>query len=399
MTLFSRLNNNKPVAAPDAKQGVLGQRPMAAVKQFSSPVTRKRVTPLTGYGLARAKSAFAKIRAEFYEDLAESLDDRAVLVDYLRKHMLRAQARGSGLAGLYALWLKRMDTLSFSAALKGTVPTMDSMVLLAAESSGNLPQGLRFLTYSVRSVAKIKGTITGAIAMPLVVGGMITGMLFGFGKFMVPILSAIVPVERWPSMGKIMYFLSRMVTDYGLVVFGVVGSIIGGIVWSLPNWSGPIRKRFEGIMPFSLYRDYNSAVMLVSLSGLMQSGTSLVGSIKAIRASSPPWLGWHMSQVLHRLDTESAMPAKAFDTGLMPQDLYERVLDYGERSSFQGALKKIGNQALESLDKKVQKKAKIMNYILLLISGTLMALVIGSVMLTAQQARVELSLKAASGGR
>lgn len=357
----------------------------------------KRVAPATGYTLRRGISSFSKNRAEFYEDLAESLDDRAVLVDYLNKHMRRAQERGSPLAGLFALWLRRMDSVPFSSALKGTVPAMDSLILLAAESSGNLPQGLRFLTFSVRSVAKIKGTIIGAIAVPAVVSSMIVGMLYGFGKFMVPILAAIVPPERWPSMGKVMHFLSSMVMNYGLVLFAVVAAVIGGIVWALPNWNGPQRQKLEGVMPFSLYRDYNSAVMLVSLSGLMQSGSSLVGSLKSMRASSPPWLAWHLSQVLSRLDKESATPAKAFDTGVMPRELYDRVLDYGERSSFQDALKKIGEQSLEKLDKNVQKKAKIMNYLLLFVSGTLLALVIGSVMLTAQQARLELSLKAMGG--
>jgi type II secretory pathway component PulF len=354
------------------------------------------IEPAKGYWLRRASSKFAGRRAEFYEDLAEALDDRAVLVDHLKKHMLRAKANRSHLAGLYALWLRRMDTLSFSGALRGTVPTMDSMVLLAAEASGNLPHGLRFLTFSVRAVAKIRGTIISAIAMPLIVGAMIVGMLYGFGAFLVPILTAIVPVERWPSLGRLMYSLSFAVLNYGLYIFTALGALAAATVWALPNWSGPLRRKVEGLFPFSLYRNYNSAVMLVSLSGLMQSGTSLVGSLKAIRASSSPWLGWHMSQVLQRLDKESATPGRAFNTGVMPHDLYERVLDYGERSSFQSALKKIGDQSLDNLDKKVQKKAKVVNQVMLAVAGLLMALVIGSVMLTAQQARTELSNRATS---
>lgn len=374
-------------ALGSAKQTTLAKSPVKL------PAVRRSVAPAMGRSLRRAKSAFASSRAEFYEDLAESLDDRAVLVDYLQKHLLRAQARRSSLAGLYALWLKRMDSLPFSSALKGTVPAMDNLVLLAAESSGDLPQGLRFLSYSVRAVAKIKGTITGAIAVPAVVSSMIVGMLYGFGKFMVPILSAIVIPAHWPMMGKAMLFLSSIVLNYGLAMFALAGLAIGLVVWALPNWKGPNRQKFEGVMPFSLYRDYNSAIMLVSLSGLMQSGSSLVGAIKSMRASGTPWLAWHLSEVLRRLDKESASPAKAFDTGMMPPDLYERVLDYGERSSFQEALKKIGKQALDKLDKSVQARAKIMNYLLLFVSGTLMALVIGSVMLTAQQARLELALK------
>lgn len=360
-------------------------------------VAAKRVPPAAGFGLRRAKSAFLRVRADFYEDLAASLDDRAVLVNYLEKQMRRAQSGHSPLAGLYSLWLKRMDSQPFSSALKGTVPAMDSLILLAAESSGDLPQGLRFLSFSVRSIAKIRGTITGAIAMPAVVSGMIVGMLYGFGKFMVPILEVIVKTERWPTMGKIMLFLSNIVLHHGTVLFGSFAAVIGALIWALPNWSGPLRRKFDGILPFSVYRDYNSAVMLVSLSGLMESGSSLVASLKSMRSSGTPWLAWHLSQVLLRLDSKATTPAQAFDTGMMPKELYNRVLDYGERSSFQEALKKIGAQSLDKLDKSIQMKAKLVNNLLLFVSGTMMALVVGSVMLTAQQARVELSTKTTPG--
>jgi hypothetical protein len=115
-----------------------------------------------------------------------------------------------------------------------------------------------------------------------------------------------------------------------------------------------------------------------------------------MKASSPPWMAWHLSQVLHKMDKAAASPAKAFNTGILPDDIYERVVDYGERSGFQSALKKIGAQALDKLDKSVQAKAKLMNMILLFISGTLMALIIGSVMLTAQQAKQELATQRTS---
>ena len=363
------------------------EKKKAAPAKVKKPLS---VAPASGFALNRGKSAFSSIRAEFYEDLAESLDDKAVLVTELSKHLARAQKKRSPLAGLFALWLRRMDTMSFTMALKGTVPPMDSLVLQASEQSGNLPQGLRFLTFSVRAVAKIKGAIMGAITMPLIVSNMIVGMLYGFGKFMVPILTAIVPPNKWPGMGKIMYAMSSAVMNYGLLIFAIAGITIGAFIWALPNWSGPTRRKFDNVMPFSIYRDYNSAVMLVSLSGLMQSGASLVGSLKSMKASSPPWMAWHLTQVLHKLDKEAASPAKAFNTGLMPEEIYERVVDYGERSGFQVALKKIGSQALDKLDKSVQAKAKLMNSLLLFVSGTLMALIIGSVMLTAQQAKQEM---------
>ena len=366
------------------------------LRQQATSKPDKPMKPSSSYKLSRAQSKFASSRADFYEDLAESLEDRAVLVTELKKHMHRNQRRGRVLAYLFQLWLKRMDKLTFANALKGTVPAMDSLILLAAESSGTLPQGLNFLSSTVRSIGQIKSTLIGAVAIPLVIGSILLGMLYGFGKWMVPILVEIIPVKHWPGIGQFMYSISMAVTDYGLLIFTLIGLSLFTFFWALPNWVGAPRKVLDNYLPFSLYRDYNSAVMLVSLSGLMQSGSSLVGSLKSMRASSPPWLAWHMSQVLSNLDRESATPAKAFNTGVLSEDLFDRVVDYGERSSFQVALSKIGNQSLTRVGKSVQLKAKVINYILLLVSGLLLALMIASVMLTAQQARVELATQSSS---
>lgn len=364
-----------------------------SLKKTDPTPAREVLAPISAskYTLNRAKSAFKAKRADFYEDLAESLEDRAVLVDELKKQMVRYRRKRSPMASLFALWLRRMDTLTFSNALKGTVPPLDSLILLASETSGKLPPGLRFLASTVRSVGHIKSTILGAVAVPVIVTSMLVGMLYGFGAFMVPILLAILPVDHWPGMGRMMYSISMAVTNYGLILFAILGSLIFGFSWSLSNWVGPTRTKFDNYLPYSIYRDYNSAVMLVSLSGLMQSGASLVGSLKAMRTASPPWMAWHITRVLWKLDKESATPAKAFDTGVLPEELLDRVVDYGERSGFQVALNKIGSQALQKVEKTVQLKAKILNSLLLAVSGTMLALMIGSVMLTAQQARVELA--------
>ena len=362
----------------------------------TSPPKRARPAPATGFTLRRAKSAFAKTRAEFYEDLAESLEDKAVLFLELEKKMWRHAAKRSPQANLLSLWLRRMDTMTFSNALKGTVPPMDSLVLLSAEASGNLVQGLRFLTFSVRAINKIKSAILSALVMPIVVLNMIVGMLFGFAKYMIPILTAIVQPERWPIIGKVMHSMSMFVYDYVGLIYGGFAGLMFVVGWLLPNWYGPSRKKFEKMLPFSIYRDYNSAILLISMSGLMESGASLVGSLRSLRKSSTPWLSWHIGQILYRLDRQSATPAKAFDTGVLPEQLYERVVDYGERSGFQTALAKIGRQALDKLDQVVSGRAKVVNQLMLAMTGLLMALIIGSVMLTAQQARQELSAQASS---
>lgn len=392
MNLFrKKTTNTATTGGGSVKLGATGNSAKDGVQTSKSPALAKKSPPATDFSLWRGKRAFRANRADFYEDLAEALDDKAVLVTELKKHVVRAHRRRSPLATLYSLWLRRMDKSDFSTSLKGTVPPMDSLVLLAAENSGNLPYGLRFLSTTVRAVAKIKGSILSAVAMPIIVTSMTYGMLVGFYEFMAPVLEQIMPLKFWPAMGRFIYHVSSFATNYSLPILVVVGGLIALFIWSLSNWKGPMRRRIDNYLPYSIYRDYNSAVMLVSLSGLMQSGASLVGSLKSIRSSSTQWMNWHISQILSKLDRESAQPARAFDTGVLPPDLFERVVDYGERSTFQEALDKLGKQTLERVEKSVAIKSKTLNYLLLAVAGGLMGLIIASVMLTAQSARTQLT--------
>jgi hypothetical protein len=389
--LFAKKNKQSTDTAPATRLSGAALQPQGSTGNGTRSQLAPKPVSMSDWALWRGRRAFRKNRADFYEDLAEALDDKAVLVTELKKHVVRTHRRRPSLAALYSLWLRRMDKTDFSLALKGTVPPMDSLVLLSAENSGNLPYGLRFLSTTVRAVGKIKGSIVTAVAMPIIVSSMSYGMLVGFYKFMAPILEQIMPVKKWPGMGRFIYHLSGFVTDYSIPLFAGVGGLIALFIWSLSNWKGPARRKIDNYLPYSIYRDYNSAVMLVSLSGLMQSGSSLVGSLKSMRASSTPWMNWHIGQILVKLDREASQPARAFDTGVLPPYLFERVVDYGERSTFQEALNKLGKQTLERVEKSVATKSKALNYILLFISGVLMGLIIVSVMLTAQNARTQLT--------
>jgi type II secretory pathway component PulF len=286
-----------------------------------------------------------------------------------------------------------MDTKSFAQSLKGTVPDMDNMILVAADTSGKLPDGLRFLAESVRSVEAIKGALISAVAIPVLISSMMVGMVYGFGKWMVPILTSIIPVEHWPTLGQWMYHISSVLVKYGPALLGGLAALSTVFIWSLSNWTGNLRVKFDNYLPYALYRDYNGALMLVSMGGLMQANSSLAGALRLLKTSATPWMTWHLTKILRMLDKEASEPVKAFDTGVLPQELYERVADYGERSGFQNAMSKIGSQSLERVMALVQKRAKVLNNILLVFTGITLALMISSVMLTAQSARTEVMSK------
>lgn len=349
---------------------------------IAAPVTT--LTGLAKRGAARLKAT----RADFYEDLADALEDNAVLAGELSRRQRFLQADNKPFAALLGLWLRRMDTQPFSQAIRGTVPTMDSIILSAAESGGSLAQGLRYMATIVRDVEAMKKSLIGAIVVPMILFGMIIGMLVGYAVFLVPILESIMPVVQWPFLGQVMYAMSRVVVTHGLWVGPLMAGLLIWMVFSFGRWTGPRRSAFERrFVVYTVYRDYFSAIFLVSLAALMKSGTSLLESLSLIRSSSNPWLAWHINRIISLLDSNAGTPAVAFNTGLFSRDLYFRIYSYGERSSFPEALAKIGRQVVKRVGDSVRDRAKLLNMILLGISGVLLAAMVSSVMLTAQEAQ------------
>ena len=335
-----------------------------------------------------AKLSFASIRVDFYEDLAEALDDNAALVDEIQKLADRAEEEKDVTAPLFKLWLRRMDDRSFPLALIDTVPDSDVMILESAEASGNLSAGLRFLNQSIEAANQMKTSLRGAVMGFVFFSSLIVGLLFAYSFYGISIIEQVVPPDAWPWVGQVLRDTAHFVTDYAWYIsgIGISGTVL--YLWSLPNWRGSLRVKADRYLPFySIYRDFNSAKFRVMMAALMTNKVSLTEALDKISQRASPWLQWHIRSILFRLDYESDQPAKAFDTGIFSKRDTWRFIDYGERNSFPVAVGKLGLQSMKKVTESVSRSAQTINKLLLLVSGCMMAFIIVGTLLTVYEAQ------------
>lgn len=341
-----------------------------------------------------AMLTFSARRAEFYEDLAEALEDKGDLTPLLNKYRLRAgQRKQRGMSQLYGRWLRAMNSITFARALRGTVPTMDSMILESAEVTGNLPNGLRFLSNAVTIANRMRAIIWKAIGMPIFLTILLAGVITAFALGMVPVLSQIYEPPKWPFFGQVVYFMSRVVVVGGPFLTAGVVAVIVVFMRSLPRWTGRWRARFDKHAPYAIYRDYNAAIFLVTIASLMQAGVSLTEALQKTRESATPWLRWHIATMLKRLDQEPDNPARALDTGLFPQYLADRIVDFGERSNFRDALSKVGLQGVNKVIVVVERSSSVVNKVLYVVLGVVIGILVVGTIQTAMFADQALKAK------
>lgn len=320
----------------------------------------------------------ARTRAEFYQDTAAALADGMDIVTYLRKRLERAKSMKDPLGPFYREWLSRMDSMRFSAAITGYVPAVESMVIGAAESGAALNDNLRFVASTAMASAAMRKAVLGAMIGPFAILSFVLGLVYAFSAFFVPLLTEIHPPHKWPQSGQMLHSVAKVMTGYGLIIVLSVGAVIGAFLWSINGFTGPRRRTADNYPPYSLLRAFNGAMTLVSVSAMMTAGSSLVDSLNAVMKTSNAWCKWHIRTILHRLDQMSGTPGKAFDTGLLPLRILNRVVDRSERSNFGEALRTMGLTVMEDVREEVNAKAKLINIILVVFAGlTMLGLLLG----------------------
>lgn len=315
-------------------------------------------------------------RADFYYDLASTLKDRVPLFTTLRKLESRARLRTPLIAPMYLYMLKGLESGSLSEALKGIASNVELTMIDATQAAGDttMADGLLFLSETANKTDAMVAMMRKAVLYPVVLLLMFASLLTGFSVSAVPILTQLSPPSQWPPMGQGLYAVSKFITQYGVVMAVIVALLLSGFFYSLPRWTGDLRKKLDQWLPLNLYRDYASSMLMISLASLMRSGISLRSSLERTYKHSSPWSKWHIRQILTNLAKPSnGTFGQAFATGLFDQEMEDRIQDASERSNPIEAFIHIGTGSIDRMILRIEKRAKQLNTILMVVCGLLLA--------------------------
>jgi len=341
-----------------------------------------------------ARSQLKKNRADFYYDLASSLEDKIPVFTIIRKFKLRAKERGDASALIYNDMLKELSTGTLTDALKNIAPSNELLMIDALQSTGDatMAEGLKFLSGTVEKTDAMLAASKKAIMYPLIMIIVFSVMLAGYSFKIVPILADLLDPSRWPTMGRLLYTISQLVVNYGLVI--AASFIITLIVFltSLGRWSGGIRDFFDKGMPYSLYRDYSGAMLIVSLSCLLRTGVSLRSSLIKSMEFSSPWMRYHLMKIIKNLSqSNDSSFGVAFKTGVLNEYLEDRVQDASERRNPVQSFVKIGTSSIDRVIRTIEKSAAKLSTAILLFCGVLLLIMMAGFFSTTMELRQGIS--------
>lgn len=356
--------------------------------------------PFTYFLKAMARKEMRKTRADLYFDLAISLEDRVPLITTFRKYESRARKRNPGEAMVYMDMLRALSSGSLTKALKGIATNTEMLMIDALQSAGDakMADGLKFLAVTVEKTDAMTAAARKAIRYPVTLLVVFSAMLAGFSLKVVPILTGLLPPEKWPFLGRILYSMAQTITNHGLMLATMVIGVFWAFFYSLPRWSGRVRTVIDRFLPYSFYRDYSGAMLIVSLAALMRSGVSLRSSLDRALIYSSPWMRYHVRRILRTLARGNTVNfGVAFKTGLLNQYLEDRVQDASERRSPVEAFVRIGTGSIDRVIDQIQKSAARVASMILVVCGILLFIMMGGFFSTTME--LQNGIKANAQGR
>lgn len=317
-------------------------------------------------------------RTLFYRDLADALRRKVSIRDFLQREVENARLLKDETSLLIMKTLVSRYSSGNGSSLRdlmyGIAPTADMMLLSAVDDSGDgkaeaLERAAEAVDFQIRSFKTLMISLaTPAIALPLV------GALCLITSEIIASIARDAPASVWVGFNGVVRVIAEFINDHwGKVFLGII-AVAGLTIWQLPRWIGGYRVKADNLPGFSLYRDYNAAVVLSAMAMMIGSGKTMKQAIEDLRLNATPWLRWHLQRIINSLDDNPTDYMGAFSRGLMPLSVRARMNSLLDSSkSFDVALVALGTSEVKRLESAVKVSAETVNWTL---TGALVALAV-----------------------
>ena len=310
-------------------------------------------------------------RITIYERLEAYVREGFPVYDSLLKFKTRYDKKKDFRAKIINVWLENLKHgLSLSQSIEGWIPDAELNLISAGEAGAGLENGLAEATRFAKSAQQIKSTIIGGAAYPLVLLAVVLGFIAMFSLQMAPTYLSILPLERWPDLGKGLYSFSKFLVTYWYIMIGSMIALSVVIAKTIGTWTGPTREFFDKIPPWSVYKVYQASAFLISLASMMKSGTPLNDGIKKIKSTSSPWVAEYMDDMLRNLRRGGKNFGQHLDVGLLDEETAGDVIDYSELGgAFEEAVYSIGEKNLANSVQKINLRMGLVRNLMIVLVG------------------------------
>lgn len=286
---------------------------------------------------------FWRHRGDFYRQLAEALEQKELLRDFIAgewhiaKQAHTADRSRARALGRMQSALDRGAT-SLADVLISVMPAGDAMGLRVLQDSQQPAIVLRRLGAVVDEQMAMTRVIAAAFATPLFLIPVVAIFSYLFSTRMVPAFVATSPPEIWVGYAQFIRVMSDLIARFGPTLLAVLALLaIWAFAWLLPNgtshwrfaaenahgWRRSLwRAQLPVLQPILVaYRDIQASRLLADLVTLLLAGRALQQALVDLSSHASPWMRAHLRWVAQHLTDAPGDYVGAFSHGILSREL------------------------------------------------------------------------------
>lgn len=242
--------------------------------------------------------------------------------------------------------LQMSTGVEFTEAIAKWIPMNEAMSIRAGMKSGDPVTGMINTIDTLDSASVMKKTMISKLSYPAVLLMALVVLIFFFSVSIIPNIAQVMDPSLWPESAQPLYSMATFVQEKWWVVLASVVSFGTLVGWTLPRIVGAPRKVLDRLPPYSFYKAFHGANMLISMASLMRSGIPLVDSLHELRKMSTPYMRSHLERMIVKMSDGGSL-GEALDTGLLSAEMMVNVHMMSHNANFQSAISAIGQQAIK----------------------------------------------------
>ncbi|MGH7217280.1 MAG: hypothetical protein ACREIG_08605 [Nitrospiraceae bacterium] len=209
-----------------------------------------------------------------------------------------------------------------------------------ARSDAELAEGFSVIGQLSAAFGAIRKAAIGSAVQAISSFGLAMSLMFMMKKNVYPNFSQQFPVEKWMLPARMVYFaINGMFSNLPifLLVFGV---IVGGYIYSLGNWTSPVRRRLDSTLFYSWYRSIRSLQVLLAMALHLKAKRGVGTSTRLIMEQSNRWETWYLEEMRVR-NQEGVTGGGVFDVGFFDRPIVNRLVLLSAAGSVENAMEQI----------------------------------------------------------
>lgn len=307
------------------------------------------------------------------EDLAQMLKDNFPILKAANELSLTFPGRAAEAALRMKQMLNRGGDISEAMRPYFYPQVCDSV--RAGSRSGNLAEALENVAKLVRNQGAAINKAIGALVYPGAVFIAASIAIVVMSTQVLPELEQLVPRQKWTPLGHFVFSSGQFIKSFWFVILIVIAGTVSLLSWSLPNYTGDFRATLDRFPPWSLYRRFQAAMLLQTLSLQMKANVGIKEALGLTLTRASPYLAWHVQRMVNQLSTPSTGGAlAALDTGMIPAMDIRRIKLRAEGSDIEAALHKSGERSAAHVTKVIDVAGTVFGYTIIGIAAGMAAL-------------------------